>query len=238
MQLKAILFDLDGTLLPMDQDEFTKIYLKMIAGHMIGHGYPAENFLENFWISVKEMIKNDGTKTNEKAFWNKFTEIYGADAIADIPFLEQFYKTKFQSIKELCNIIPEEQAIDAIRQLKEKDFRLVIATNPLFPTIATQSRVRWAGLCADDFELCTTYENSSFSKPQLGYYQEILNQINLKPEECLMVGNDVDDDMPAAELGMQVFLLTNHLVNRKNVDISDFPNGDWQQLLDYISDKK
>ncbi|MBQ9992354.1 MAG: HAD family hydrolase [Firmicutes bacterium] len=238
MQLKAILFDLDGTLLPMDQDEFTKIYLKMVTEHMIAQGYEANGFFENFWASVKNMLKNDGTKTNEQAFWEKFTETYGEASISAIPYLEEFYKTQFQSIKDLCHIIPEEQAIDTIKKLKEQGFRLVIATNPLFPEIATHSRVKWAGLDIDNFELCTTYENSSFSKPQIGYYQEIISQLGLMPEECLMVGNDVDDDMTAAGLGMKVFLLTNHLVNRQNADISIFPNGDWQQLLEYIENNK
>ena len=30
--VKAVLFDLDGTLLPMDQDEFTKGYFKLLVG--------------------------------------------------------------------------------------------------------------------------------------------------------------------------------------------------------------
>ena len=39
MQLTTVLFDLDGTLLPMDQDEFIKDYFVRIAHTMAGHGY-------------------------------------------------------------------------------------------------------------------------------------------------------------------------------------------------------
>lgn len=36
------------------------------------------------------------------------------------------------------------------------------------------------------------------------------------PKNVLMVGNDVRDDMSAADVGMKVFLLTDCLINKKN----------------------
>ena len=110
----------------------------------------------------------------------------------------------------------------------------MLATNPLFPAIATESRIRWAGLNKDDFELYTTYENSCFCKPNLDYYREILSRLGLQPEECLMVGNDVGDDMVARELGMQVFLLTDCLINKTNADLSQYPHGGFDELMAYI----
>ena len=78
----------------------------------------------------------------------------------------------------------------------------MLATNPLFPPTATQSRIRWAGLTPEDFEFITTYDNSSFCKPNPDYYREILGKLNLNAGECLMVGNDVGEDMIARTLGM------------------------------------
>ena len=109
--------------------------------------------------------------------------------------------------------------------------RTALATNPIFPAIATESRIRWAGLSPADFELYTTYENIGFCKPNPAYYQEILKRMDLSPEECLMVGNDVTEDMIAARLGMQVFLLTDCLINKDEKDISVYPNGGFDQLL-------
>ena len=104
----------------------------------------------------------------------------------------------------------------------------------MFPAIATCSRVRWAGLEPSDFDLITTYENSCHSKPNIAYYRDILETMNLKPEECLMVGNDAEEDMIAETLGMKVFLLTDCLLNRKNKDISKYPQGSFPELLEYI----
>jgi FMN phosphatase YigB (HAD superfamily) len=117
---------------------------------------------------------------------------------------------------------------------KEKGLRVALATNPIFPAIATESRIRWSGLSPEDFELYTTYENSRFCKPNPEYYRDILAQLNVKPEECLMVGNDVEEDMVAQTLGMQVFLLTDCLINQKNADISVYPHGGYPELMEYI----
>jgi FMN phosphatase YigB (HAD superfamily) len=112
--------------------------------------------------------------------------------------------------------------------------RLVLATNPLFPALATHSRVRWAGLETGDFELITTYENARRCKPNPQYYLDILDQLGLSPEECLMVGNDVGEDMVAQKLGMQVFLLTDCLINKHGADISSYPQGSFDALLTFL----
>ena len=110
----------------------------------------------------------------------------------------------------------------------------VLATNPLYPAIATENRMRWAGFEPQDFELYTTYENYSHCKPNPAYFQEVLGKLGLQPEECLMVGNDANEDMAAAKIGIKVFLLPKWLVNRDNVDISSYPQGDFDDLLQFI----
>ena len=111
---------------------------------------------------------------------------------------------------------------------------MVLATNPLFPSIATESRIRWAGLEPSEFDLYTTYENTSYCKPNLDYYRDILKRINCRPEECLMVGNDVGEDMVVEALGMQVFLLTDCLINTQKKDITAYPHGSFEQLLSML----
>ena len=99
---------------------------------------------------------------------------------------------------------------------------------------ATERRIKWAGLSKDDFELVTTYENSRFCKPNLNYYRDVISNLGLKGEECLMVGNDVDDDMVAENLGMRVFLIDKYLINKSGKDISRFPRGDFKKLVEYV----
>ncbi len=233
MSVTAVLFDLDGTLLPMDQDGFTKSYFGNLAAKASTRGYEPKSLIDTVWAGTDAMIKNTGEKTNEAVFWDFFSAKYGTNALDDIPFFDEFYRTDFQKAKELCGFAPE--AAETVHNLKRRGFRVILATNPLFPAIATQSRIRWAGLEPEDFELYTTYENSRHCKPNPEYYRDILSDLDLKAEECVMVGNDVGEDMIAAQLGMKVFLLTDCLINRKNEDIQKYPHGSFKELADFLN---
>lgn len=49
-----------------------------------------------------------------------------------------------------------------------------------------------------------------------------------------MVGNDVREDMVAQQLGMQVFLLTDCIINKAGADISAYPHGGFDALAQYL----
>ena len=230
--IQAILFDLDGTLLPMNQDLFVQAYLGGLAKHMAPYGYNPKKTVQALWEGTGAMVRNDGTQKNETLLWNVFCKYFGADVRNDEPLFNQFYENEFQDVRHICGF--DSRAANAVAEIKEMGYRLILATNPLFPAIATYSRVRWAGLSAEDFELITTYENSSHCKSNPQYYLDILDSQGLKPEECVMVGNDVAEDMIAQTLGMKVFLLTDNLINKGNCNIADYPNGSFPELLDFI----
>ena len=226
--LKAVLFDLDGTLLPMDQDEFTRGYFKLLAKKLAPHGYEPETLVKAIWRGTAAMVHNDGSCTNEDAFWTDFASFYGEAVLRNKPLFEEFYAVDFQKARTLCGFTP--MALKTVRQLKDVGCRVALATNPIFPAIATESRIRWAGLQPEDFELYTTYENVGFCKPNLDYYRAILRRMELAPEDCLMVGNDVGEDMIAAQLGMKVFLITDCMINKSGEDISRYPHGNFDDL--------
>ena len=232
MSIRYIFFDLDGTLLPMDQDHFIKTYLGGVAAHMVPHGYEPKQMVQTIWQSTGAMYQNDGSRTNEEVFWQHFASVYGDDSRKCEPIFDEFYHTTFPSLHTCCSFDPK--AGPLIKALKQMGYTLVLATNPFFPAIATENRMRWAGLDQEDFLLYTTYENSCHCKPNPEYFRDILTQIGAKPEECLMVGNDATEDLAAETLGMKVFLVTDCLINKENKDISAYPQGDLDALLKFI----
>ena len=232
MSITTILFDLDGTLLPMDQDTFAKAYVKGLTLAAEPAGYSPMIFSTAIMAGTAAMVKNYGKKTNEEVFWDTLERTYGKSVKNDVHLFDDFYATDFQKIKDVCGFDPK--AAKLIRHIKEKSFRVALATNPLFPSVATESRIRWAGLDREDFELYTTYETSRYCKPNLDYYREVLSQLGVSPEECLMVGNDAHEDMIAEQLGMKVFLLTDCLINKNNTDISRYPQGSFDDLFAFI----
>ena len=233
--IKAVLFDLDGTLLPMDQDVFVKTYFGLLARHLAPHGYETEKLISAIWHGIKNMVQNDGRYLNDTAFWNAFEERFDWDVRADEPLFLDFYLNYFGGAKVSCGFQPEASAL--ITALKEAGKRLILATNPIFPAVATEQRIQWAGLQKEDFEWITTYENTGFCKPNPAYYQDILKRQGLCAQECLMIGNDVEEDMIAETLGMEVFLLTDCMINTAQKDISVYPHGDYQALYRFLKEK-
>lgn len=230
--MNTFIFDLDGTLLPMEQDKFIETYFQSLAMKLVPYGQEPQRLIKAVWAGTKAMIENDGRMTNEQKFWEVFAGILGEEIRELEPVFEEFYKTEFHHARKATRTNPI--AAECIRVLKEKGYKLILATNPLFPRIATHTRILWADLNPEDFEHITTYENSSYSKPNMEYYKSILNHIGKKPEECIMVGNDIREDMCVAALGMETFLLKDCLINSMGEDTSEHRQGDFEDLLELI----
>ena len=230
--ITAVLFDLDGTLLPMNQDEFTGGYFKELATKAAPRGYEPKALVDAIWQGTAAMYKNDGSRTNEEAFWERFAQIYGQEALKDKELFDDFYRNEFRHAQAYCGFAPE--AAQAVARAKELGFRVALATNPIFPNEATRLRIGWAGLKVEDFELYTAYEDSKLCKPNPAYFEYVAGLMGLAPQECLMVGNDASEDGAALKAGMQLFLLTDCLINKKDVDISAIPHGSWPQLMELL----
>ena len=231
-KLKMVLFDLDGTLLPMDMDVFTRGYFKLLAKKAAPRGYEAGTLVNAIWHGTAAMVKNDGSCLNEEAFWKDFTSVFGEAALQDKDLFEDFYANEFREARQFCGF--NEKAAETVRRIRSAGYRVALATNPLFPSVATETRIRWAGLTPGDFEFFTTYENIGYCKPNPDYYREVLRRAGLEAEDCLMVGNDVGEDMIAETLGMKVFLLTDCLINKENKDIGRYPHGGFDELKAYV----
>ncbi len=230
--IRYVLFDLDGTLLPMDQDVFTKAYLKVLAERMQQNGLDPKILIKAIWNGMGQMLRNDGEHTNQEVFWDSMQNDLGKQILSSHSDFDDFYRQDFQKLQQVCGMNP--MAAEAVRRVKEKGAVPVVATLPVFPVEAIESRIRWAGIDPKEFALITSYENSSFSKPNPAYYQKILHRLGCQGEECLMVGNNTDEDMIAENTEMKVFLLTDCLINESGKDINRYPHGGFEELLDYL----
>ncbi|MBQ4381756.1 MAG: HAD family hydrolase [Oscillospiraceae bacterium] len=232
MALKAVLFDLDGTLLPMDMETFVTGYLKLLAKKMAPCGYEPEALTGAIWAGTEDMLHNHGLGTNYEVFWRRFKEFYPDVSSRDEELFDEFYANEFSAARDFCGFAP--QAREALDLCHSLGLRTALATNPLFPAVATYNRLGWAGLRPEDFEVITTYEDQDYVKPSREYYLGVLGKMGLEPGDCLMVGNDTTEDLGARDTGMEVFILTDCLINREGVDLARIPHGSWRELMRYI----
>jgi FMN phosphatase YigB (HAD superfamily) len=199
----AVLFDLDGTLLENDMDAFLPPYFQMLSSRF-SHLLPPEKFLRDLMEATNVMMANDGRKTNEEVFAEAFYPMVGLPREELEPIFYAFYANDFDRLQRYTQRRPE--ALAAVQTAFDHGLDVVVATNPLFPAIAIGKRLEWAGVADFPYRLITTYENSRACKPNLLYFQHILEEINRAPQECLVVGDEAMD-MVAGHLGCDTFLI-------------------------------
>ena len=230
--LKAVLFDLDGTLLPMDLDAFLAAFLQDVGTRLAALGLDAKAVIRAVGEGTEAVIRNDGKRSNEDVFRALLADRLGEDAARAVPFFEDYYRHGFHELKKLCGFRP--QAGPLMATLKARGLRLILASKPIFPRDAQEARMRWAGVDPADFDYITVSENSTFCKPSPAYYTEILEKNGLRPEECRMIGNDAEDDLAAEEVGIRTYLVMDALLNREGRDISSQPRGDFDGILAFL----
>jgi FMN phosphatase YigB (HAD superfamily) len=228
--IRAVLFDLDDTLLENDMHRFVKAYFGLLTPHM-AHLVPPKQFVSALFHATSAMIQNgDPAATNQQVFIDHFFPRVGRRAEEMMPLFDDFYAGQYGTLRSLTRPSPSARA--AVQTAIDMGCDVVLATNPIFPETAIRQRMEWADISDFPFKLVTSYEVMHSAKPNLHYYMEILSLIDRCPEECIMVGDDWGNDMvPATKAGMQVFWVHAATDSTNAVDppargtLDDF--GDW-----------
>ena len=223
----VVLFDLDGTLLPLEMKTFIEAYFKTLCGRF--PQFNPQDVIKAVWAGTGAMVKNDGSRTNREAFAAVFSQALGVDYYDQEPEFLDYYAKEFQRCVDVCR--PAELSRKIVTTLQGKDYTVAVATNPIFPEIATMSRLRWAGLEGVAFPLVTTFETSTYAKPNPEYYRQVCDRLGVQPEDCILIGNDVLEDGAAQKLGIEVLLIKDCLVNDKQLPTEGFSMGSLEDLL-------
>lgn len=231
--IKAIFFDLDGTLLPMDEKEFTKIYLSSLAKKLIPYHYDPTLLSKGVFSGLKKMVSNDGSRFNCDVFFDEFSSFFQRDTRKEIPVFLSFYQNEFKDALIACKKSPLSKEI--VSFCKANFPLTILSTNPIFPREAQCARLSFLDLSDSDFDFVTDYSNSKYCKPNPNYFSFLLEKYSLKPQEVLLFGNDVIEDYACAmQCGIQVYLLNHSPIVSKG-DNKPYPWISMDEVIPLIS---
>ena len=114
--IKHVLFDLDGTLLPMDQNEFVKYYMPLLAKRFVKYGMEPKALIGTIWKGVEAMVLNDGSTTNEDAFWKCFEKISGLSKAEVEQETLDFYANEFN--EAIASTKPNPRADQVVKHVE------------------------------------------------------------------------------------------------------------------------
>lgn len=200
--MRAVLFDLDGTLLDIDLESFLRRYFAAL-GNVVDEHFPGHDMLPAILSATGAMQREHAGLTNREAFNRAVAELTGVDLDDAWPVFDAFYRDRFPALGDGYG--PRPGARRALETAASLGLEVVIATQPIFPRAAIEHRLSWAGLDDLGLENLTTYEIMHACKPHAAYFREAAALAGADPADCLMVGDDRSLDMPAAAVGMRTF---------------------------------
>lgn len=204
MEVKALLLDLDGTLLDIDFHAFLDEYAATVAARFTDVA-PVDVVKRQLFLSTRAMIFNDRPgRTTLQAFLEDFNAVIPLPDDAMARF-EDYYLTEFPRLGKWGR--PSPGGRELVDAALKRGLRVVLATAPFFPEIAVRERLRWAGFPDMPFHFITSSDKMTRSKPFPEFFLEIAECIGVAPENCLMVGDEAVMDGAAVKAGMQVALV-------------------------------
>lgn len=206
--LKAIVFDMDETLLSINLSAFIAVLMKEESFLLADVG--RKNPLSVFAAYGRGLLEvnaadHDGERTNRQIFDDciqRNTGIVLSDpVIADVL---TYYESEIlpQRNDRIIAAKPMPGALQMLDAVAARGLRTALFTNPSFSEACIRCRMGWAGIADAPFELVTYMENSHHCKPTASYYLESLEALGLAPEEAIMVGNDPKRDFPSPDCGL------------------------------------
>lgn len=232
MPPKVLLFDLDGTLLPVEPGFFTGDYPEAAAPYFAEFIEP-RTFKQALFKSTWDMVNNlDPDLLNIDAFRISFERQVGAGWDRLWPVFEQFYSEGFPKLRSL---VPESTiARKVVQECLDQGWEIVLATNALFPEAAVRERMRWCGVEDLPWKFISTLEAMHFCKPHIQYYQEIVDVAGLDPKRCIMIGNDMQEDIVVSRLGMKTILVEDFRIDRSEGGSSGALRPDMRGTLEQV----
>lgn len=225
--LKNVLFDLDGTLLCVHMAKFKERFFELLKKSRLIASL-GEQGMDIFLKAFRAIHHGTGEKTNLQLLCEEIQKSAPVGEKELLSQLDDFFARDFCGLQSVVEEV-KPAAGQVVELLKNRGYQLILATAPVFPRRAIVQRLTWAGLREEDFAHITSYESACYHKGDVGYYHELMRTCQLMPEECLMVGNSVKEDLVALQAGIKCFFIEGYEIGPWQEGIC--PHGTLEEFL-------
>lgn len=205
--IKCVIFDLDDTLCDYSS-------ARENAKNLVNNVLDRENILiSKFWDEYnaiepklfRKFINNEITKEEYRV--KRYSDLLEKKHPKPVEFsnyLNQIYMEEANgNIKFFLDVI------STLEKLVEDNILVSVLTNG--PSDGQRKKFKVLNLNKYIHQIYIS-EEINYSKPNVKAFLHVLNDLNLKPEECLMVGDSIGDDIkPSEAVGIKAIL-----IDRKN----------------------
>ncbi|HKL24653.1 MAG TPA: HAD family hydrolase [Desulfuromonadales bacterium] len=231
-QIEVVLFDLDGTLLGVDMHRFIPTYLDGLAARLEDWAHSRE-IVDSMRQAVVDMLSRvDDRMTLEQRLLARLQNSLAIPPSSYQQALVAFCRETLPDLQSFVQAHPLARPL--LRTCRQRGWRMVLATNPIFPRMVIDARMQWAGLEDDFFQFVTDYETFRHCKPHVEYFQEVLARLQVPAEACLMVGNDSWHDMAACRAGIRTCLLTTWRIDHRDTRYPPDWEGTHEEFLELL----
>lgn len=230
-KIKVIIFDLDRTIFDWDQ---VQVLARLKVDELLTY-YDIEP--HDFWLSYDkshdqlfQLFLNQSINASEYRILRYLSPLEKFD-IHDRGLASQLNQCFIDHALNQAIFCQDAESI--LNYCKDTALKVVLLTNG--PAHRQRKKIEQLNLKQwfDDFYIS---EEREIAKPSPHAFLQICEDLGVKPEECLMVGDDLDIDiLPAMKLGFEVFWLE---VNRhcpNEVLNMDVKRNQLIELIPYLS---
>ncbi len=204
--IKAVLLDLDNTLLHNHDKAFAAAYLRLV-GEYLGARWRRDDLSGTFLRAIRALAgRRDMQQTNTDLLLSILCQEMGVPASDIHAALEDFHHKRYPSLNTYARPVPGAAAL--VEALRDQQYAVAIVTNPIYPAEAIRQRLAWANLphTFDAYALVTNADIMRFTKADPAFYVEVVARIGVEPDEAIMIGDSFKNDIqPARQVGLHTY---------------------------------
>lgn len=228
--MRAVLFDLDDTLLENNGDLFFEAYLDALARH-VESWIPRAKLLDAAMVAGAAMVAaHHPERTNEQVLLEALPSTLGVDPVRFEAQFRRFEQGDFRGLGPPWRAHP--WVPDLVRTVVDRGIAVVVATSPIYPLPVIEERMRRAGVRDLPWSLVTSWDRMHSTKPSPSYFEEIARLLGLAPDQCVMVGDDFFQDIVARRIGMHTYFVGQPLPG-----LDTGPGGSLREIIEWLEAK-